>query len=111
MSAVEFIQRKLAMVDAVAKEAAEKVTRERQYATADDKPLYEFDDDYHHPLTGDPLAIIRLAEATRKLLELHEGEHECPSDPEWYRAYVVDGELCETVKLLAQGWGWKEEQT
>lgn len=108
---MEFVQRKLAMVDAVAKEEAAKVEHLAAVATEDDEPLYVYDDDYWHPVLGDALAIIRLAEATRKLLELHEGEHECPSGPEWYRAYVVDGELCETVKLLAQGWGWTAEQT
>jgi hypothetical protein len=108
---VEFIQRKLAMVDAVVKEVSEKVARERQYATADDEPLYEFDDDAAHFLAGNPLTVILMAEATRKLLELHASEQDCPSGPETYRTYVVGGEPCETVKLLAFAWGWTEETT
>jgi hypothetical protein len=105
---VEFMLRKLAMVEKVVEEAAVKVARRRRDATVDDEPLFEYDDDYYHPLAGDPLTIILLAEATRKLLELHEGEHECPSGPETYLAYVLDGELCDTVKALATGWGWRD---
>lgn len=108
---VEFINRKLAMVEKVVKEAPEKVARERQYATVADEPLYEHDDDYRHPLTGDPLTIILLAEATRKLLKMHVPVR-CPDEDDLLRLPICNycqwEWPCQHVELLAAGWGWTE---
>ena len=108
---VEFIERKLAIVDKVAKESPEKVASARQYATDADEPVYEYDDDYRHPLTGDPLTIILLAEATRKLMELHVPVP-CPGEGDLLRLPVCkycEWEWpCQHIELLAAGWGWEE---
>lgn len=70
---VEWIEHKLAQVASVVEDEQRKVERLREYPIAlQDEPLYCYGDDYHYPLTGDPLTIIMLAEATRALLELHE---------------------------------------
>lgn len=144
---VEFIERKLAMVDKEVSENGRQVQKLFQRRSDEDEPLYCIDDDYHHPLTGDPLTIIALAAATRALLELHE-RHERPEfdyvggnpvvtieDGKTYRHWPVsDGEWqvvgvryecghcihpdesymdwpCPTIKELAKGWGWTEEES
>ena len=63
-------------------------------------------DNATHIAANDPAHVLRMVTAHRKLLGLHEGEHECPSGPETYRAYVLDGESCDTVKFLAEAYGW-----
>jgi hypothetical protein len=113
---VEFIERKLAMVDAVVKEEAVKVEHLAAVATEDDAPLYVYDDDYHHPVLGDALTVIRLAEATRKLLAMHvpggdKGDDclGCCEGMNRYEDLIYDWWPCPTIKILARAYGWTEE--
>lgn len=70
---VEWIGHRLAQIAKVVKDEPRKIERQFEYPTTlEGEPLYCYDDDYYHPLTGDPLTIITLAAATRQLLELHE---------------------------------------
>lgn len=50
--------------------------------------------------------VLRMVEAHRKIAALHAGEHECPMDNGY--TYVLASEACETLKLLAQAYGWVE---
>lgn len=68
--------------------------------------FYEYGSDLWSKVGAEASSVLRHVAAGRKLLELHSGEHECPSVPEVYRAYVVDGEPCDTIKVEAERWGW-----
>lgn len=109
---VEFMLRKLAMVDKVAKEEAWKVDKIRATQSPDDEPIYCVDDDYYHPLVGDELLVIDLAAATRKLLEVHKanilGDCYVCSLTDGYEPSVHAEFPCVTVKALATGWGWRD---
>jgi hypothetical protein len=120
---VEFIQKKLAMVDKVLKEDGWKADKDRVHQNPDDEPIYCVDDDYHHPLVGDALVVIDLAKATRALMELHKQMALADQEPLLYpprptcnvcadwEARDYDGAPpltwpCPTILALAQGWGW-----
>lgn len=68
-----------------------------------------------HVVRHDPEAVLRRCAVDRRILELHAGDHECsiydqtsPGDIDHY-AYVLESETCDTVRLLAEAYGWKEE--
>lgn len=109
---VEFIERKLAMVEKVAKEEAWKVDKYRGTQSPDDEPIYCIDDDYHHPLVGDELLVIDLAAATRKILDVHKansfGDCFTCGWSDGYEQVGNDPFPCATVKALATGWGWRD---
>jgi hypothetical protein len=73
--------------------------------------------DARHIVRHDPAAVLRRIAADRKILDLHIGDHECsifdgpnPGDIDHY-AFVLESEACDTVRLLAEGYGWTEETT
>lgn len=62
-----------------------------------------------HIETHDPQAVLRRVAADRKTLELHDRPHECSiyrGDDIDTCAWVMEGEVCDTVRLIAEGYGW-----
>lgn len=46
-----------------------------------------------------------MVAALRRIADMHHGEHECPNhDDEEYRSYVLDGEVCSTMRALVGMW-------
>lgn len=87
---------------------ADEATARDAGPAADGHGLYVHDDDYRYPLHIGRDTLLARVEADRAILELHTGGHECVGsytlggerriNPS---AYCVDGELCETLELLA----------
>lgn len=74
-------------------------------------------EDARHIVRHDPAAVLRRVDRDRKILDLHTGDHECSiydgrdqGDIDHY-AFIMESETCDTVRLLAEGYGWTEETT
>ena len=84
--------------------------------TSDDERIWVLDDDYkHNTLVVDVRFVLDLVAAHRKILELHKANSfgECFLCG-WSDGYEhVNNETwpCDTIKLLAQGYGWAPEET
>lgn len=66
-----------------------------------------------HIARHNPAAVLRRIKADRKLIAMHVGDHECwvydPTGETDRSTFVLTGETCSTVQLLAEGWGWTEK--
>lgn len=68
-----------------------------------------------HATLNDPQSILRRCAADRELMELHAGNmHSCPAKDEtgyldeWTHFGYAD--VCPVVRILAEGYGWAEDQ-
>lgn len=68
-----------------------------------------------HIALHDPASVLRRCAADRKILHLHGGRgHSCSaidSDGDLdEHARFYDHEVCDTIRVLAEGYGWTERQ-
>lgn len=125
MTLVEFLAARLDDDEAVAQRAARWNEGCRDWAT-DGEP------DWEHIARHDPARVLREVEAKRRIVAMHEGEHECrdirtgvyppdahlmgetPGEP-WmhYATDYFEGEPCATLRVLALPYvdceGFKDE--
>lgn len=76
----------------------------------DESRIFSFYDDREaeawHAVNNDPDTVLRRVAADRKILELHEGSHECTSEADncvWITG--EPGDDCATVLALAEAYG------
>jgi hypothetical protein len=70
-----------------------------------------------HIARNGPTAVLRRIAAGRKILELHQPVPGWPDEctmclsdrGSWPETWSGDNYPCQTVRLLADGWGWTEE--
>ena len=83
-----------------------------RYEALPPKPVVAFDDPaFHRPLADfiarhDPARVLREVERDRRIINVHAGGHECASYDFVSReisngVWVMDGDDCTTVRLLA----------
>ncbi|MET9222336.1 DUF6221 family protein [Streptomyces sp. NPDC003300] len=64
-----------------------------------------------HMARHDPAAVLRRIAADRKIIQLHDQPHEC-SSTDWISrehdpcCWIPEGETCDTIRHLAEGYGW-----
>jgi hypothetical protein len=72
--------------------------------------------DATHIARHDPAAVLHRITADRKVIALHDMAHEC-SSTDWISrehdpcCWIPESETCDTIRALAEGWGWTGEPT